>query len=110
MPYTIEGSAMDGMPEPIRGEGTTFVPLANVAQSLGGYADFDNTTKAAMIELGDYKLTIQNGNPMIDVNGQMLTLQAPPFIQDSMMWVPVRLFEALGYTMQVDGDHIQLSS
>ena len=110
MPYTIEGTEMDGIPEPILGQGTTFVPLANVAQALGGYANFDNDSKTALIELGDYKLAVQSDNSTVDVNGQALELQAPPFIEEDLMWIPVRLFEKLGYTMVVDGDNISLES
>ena len=35
MPYKIEGIDIEGITEPVLGEGTTFVPLANVAQALG---------------------------------------------------------------------------
>lgn len=110
MPYTIEGTAMEDIPEPIFGEGTTFVPLANVAQALGGYSNFDSDSKTALIELGDYKFAVQNENPTVDVDGQSLELQAPPFIDSDIMWVPVRLFEKLGYNLAVDGDSISLES
>ena len=110
MPYTLEGTAMEGIPEPILGEGTTFVPLANVAQGLGGYANYDHDSKTALIELGDFKLAVQNENTTVDVSGQALELQAPPFIEEDLLWVPVRLFEKLGYNLTVDGDQISLAS
>lgn len=110
MPYTLEGTEMEGIPEPILGDGTTFVPLANVSQGLGGYSSFDHDSKTALIELGDFKLAVQSGNATVDVNGQALELQAEPFLEEDLMWVPVRLFEKLGYTMQVEGASISLAS
>ena len=110
MPYIIEGIEIEGIAEPILGEGTTFVPLANVAQALGGYADFDHDTKVAKIELGDYVLHIQADNPIVDVNGTPMELQASPFIDVDSLFVPVRLFEKLGYNMSVDGSNISLET
>ncbi|MGC4042498.1 MAG: copper amine oxidase N-terminal domain-containing protein [Armatimonas sp.] len=110
MPYTIEGTGIDGIPEPILGEGTTFVPLANVSQALGGYANYDHESKIANIELGDYKVAVQADNPEVNISGQLVSLQAAPFIDQDTMWVPVRLFQTLGYTMNVDGDEVTLAS
>jgi hypothetical protein len=110
MPYNLEGVGIDGIPEPILGEGTTFVPLANVAQALGGYANYDHESKIAHIELGDYQLDVQADNPEVNISGQLVSLQAAPFIDQDTMWVPVRLFQTLGYQMNVDGDSISLAS
>ena len=110
MPYTIEGIAIEGITEPILGEGTTFVPLANVAQALGGYADFDHETKVAHITLGDYDFHVQADNPIVEINGTPVELQAAPFIEVDSMFVPVRLFEKLGFSMSVDGDQISLAT
>ena len=106
MPYTIEGIEIEGIAEPILGEGTTFVPLTNVAQALGGYADFDHETKVAHITLGDYDFHVQADNPIVEINGTPVELQAAPFIEVDSMFVPVRLFEKLGFSMSVDGDQI----
>lgn len=110
MPYQIEGIAIEGITEPVLGEGTTFVPLANVSQALGGYADFDHDTKVAKIELGAYVLQVQADNPIVDINGTPVELQAAPFIDVDTMFVPVRLFEKLGFKMSVDGASIALES
>ncbi len=110
MPYTIEGIEIEGISEPILGEGTTFVPLANVAQSLGGHSTYDHESKIAHIKLGDYEIDIQADNPEINIGGQLVALQAAPFIDQDTLWVPVRLFQTLGYQMSVDGDHVSLTS
>ena len=110
MPYKIDGFDIEGITEPILGEGTTFVPLANVAQSLGGYADYDSALKVAKIKLGEYDLQVQADNPIVDINGMPLELQAAPFIDSDTIFVPVRLFEKLGYKMAVDGLHISLDA
>nr|WP_309696681.1 copper amine oxidase N-terminal domain-containing protein [Armatimonas sp.] len=110
MPYKIEGIDIEGITEPVLGEGTTFVPLANVAQALGGYAEFDHVAKVAKIQMGDYVLQVQADNPIVDISGTPVELQAAPFIDVDTMFVPVRLFEKLGYTMSVDGVNIALES
>ena len=110
MPYKVDGIEIEDIAEPTLGEGTTFVPLANVAQSLGGYADFDHVAKVAKIELGAYVVLVQADNPIIDVNGTAVELQAAPYIDVDTMLVPVRLFEKLGYGLQVDGTSISLST
>ena len=110
MPYQIEGIVIEGITEPVLGEGTTFVPLANVSQALGGYADFDHDTKVAKIELGAYVLLVQADNPIVDINGTPVELQAAPFIDVDTLFVPVRLFEKLGFKMSVDGASIALES
>jgi hypothetical protein len=110
MPYKIDGIVIDGIAEPVLGEGTTFVPLANVSQALGGYADFDHEAKVAKIELGAYVILVQADNPIIDINGTPVELQAAPYIEVDSMVVPVRLFEKLGYTLQVEGSTISLAS
>jgi hypothetical protein len=109
MPYTIDGSSIE-IAEPVLTDGTTYVPLANVAQALGGYVDFDNSTKVAKIELGDKVILVKSESDSIDVNGTTHTLQAPVFIAENQMWVPVRLFEKLGIKLSVDGSHVELNS
>jgi trimeric autotransporter adhesin len=109
MPYTIDGSAID-IAEPVLTDGTTYVPLANVAQALGGYVDFDNSTKVAKVEMGSNVILVQSENSTIDINGTTHTLQAPPFIGENQMWVPVRLFEKLGVRLAVNDGHVTLDS
>ena len=109
MPYTIDGSVIE-IAEPLMTDGTTYVPLANVAQALGGYASFDNATKTAKIEMGDKVILVTSENPVIEVDGTPHTLQAPPFIGENQMWVPVRLFEQLGIKLSVMDGHVELNS
>jgi hypothetical protein len=110
MPYKIEGIEIEGIAEPYLGEGTTFVPLANVSQALGGYADFDHETKVARIEIAGQVVSIQADNPIIDISGAAVELQAAPYIDVDSMFVPVRLFERLGFKLSVDGASIALES
>ena len=110
MPYTLEGTSIDGISEPVLGSDTTFVPLANVTQALGGYATYDHESKIASIELGDFKVAVQADNPEVNISGELVTLQASPFIDGDALWVPVRLFATLGYTLGVDGSHVSLTS
>ena len=72
MPYTLEGTIIDGIAEPILGDDTTFVPLANVAQALGGYANYDNESKIANIDLGAHMVNLAGTATFNTKNGDKL--------------------------------------
>jgi trimeric autotransporter adhesin len=111
MPYTINGCLREGIAEPVLLDDTTFVPVGTITDLLGGYVTFDNMTKVATIEHGSNKARLQADNSEVELNGTMETLQAAPYIEDNTMWVPVRFFSnLLGATLNVEGDHITLST
>ena len=111
MPYTINGSAASGVDEPVLDGDTTFVPIAKITEMLGGYVTWDNMTKVASIELGSKKVRVQADDPDVEIDGQMETLQAAPYVEGTSMWVPVRFFSnVLGASLSVDGDNITLSA
>ena len=96
MPYTINGIAQDAgaLPEPTAGDGVTYVPLAAITEMLGGYVTWDGMTKTTSIELGTNKARVMADNDSVEVDGQTLSLQAAPYLEDSKVWVPVRFFES----------------
>ena len=96
MAYTINGIAQDAgaLPEPIAGDGVTFVPLAALTEMLGGYVTWDNATKTTSIELGTHKATVTADKDSVEADGQSVALQAAPYVEDSKVWIPVRFFEA----------------
>ena len=108
MAYTINGIAQDvgALPEPVAGDGVTFVPLAAVTEMLGGYVTWDGAAKTISIELGTHKATVTADNDSAEADGQAVALQAAPYIEENKVWIPVRFFEsALNCEVHVtDGD------
>jgi hypothetical protein len=109
MAYILNGQSYD-FAVPMLIDGTTFVPLGNVADALGGIVDWDNMTKTATVEFGDQKVRVQADNPSVETSAGMESLQAAPFIDSSTLWIPVRFFQQiLNCNIAVDGDNIQIT-
>jgi hypothetical protein len=109
MPYTINGQPQN-FAEPKLIDGTTYVPLGNIVDTLGGYVTWDNYTKVASIELGDHKARVQSDSTTVEADGDQVELQAPPYIEGNALWVPVRFFQsALKCNIAIDGDKIEIS-
>jgi len=103
MPYTINGSGSSLGSEPRLQGGTMWVPLRGVAEALGGKVDFEPANSVAMITHGASVITVQMGDPNVDVDGTTRTLQDAPFVEDGEAWVPVRFFnDVLGAGVNVD--------
>ncbi len=109
MPYNVNGLTVD-LPEPVLTDGTTFVPIADLANALGGYVDWDHEAKTARIEIGDKVGKVHNDDSIIEVNGSRVDMKAKPYIQDGVLWAPVRLLrDGYGLTLSVDADAVTVS-
>jgi len=110
MAYMINGEAAD-VPGPEDVGGVPFVPLAKVVELMGGYVTWDNTSKTASIELGESRAEVQEDNDTVTVNGESHTLASRPSMGRGSLWVPLDLFsDALGCSVQADGDNIMISN
>ena len=108
MAYTINGNSYD-FAVPMLMDGTTYVPLGNVSDALGGMVEWDNMAKIATVELGDRKVRVQADNANVETPEGQQTLQAAPYIDNNTLWVPVRFFEQiLNARLSVSGDDITL--
>lgn len=108
MAYTINGNHYD-FATPMSKDGTTFVPIGNVSDALGGIVDWDNMAKIATVEMGDRKVRVQADNPSVETSQGKQDLQAAPFIENDTLWVPVRFYEQLfDVRLSVNGDDITL--
>ncbi len=101
MPYTINGQDAS-LSEPNLQDGTLWVPLRGVIQSLGGNVDWDPDNRVAVAYLGTDIITLAEGDASADVNGEKTELQAAPHLKDGEMWVPVRFFNLIGQQVSVD--------
>jgi hypothetical protein len=108
MPYVVNGNSVD-LPSPVLTDGTTFVPVADLANALGGYVDWNHEAKSARIEIGDMVGHVNNDDATVEVNGTAVDIKAKPYIQDGVLWAPVRLFRfAYGMKLSVDGDTVTI--
>jgi hypothetical protein len=90
-------------------DGTTYVPVLDTAQALGGSADWDNSQKVATVKIGRWTATVAMAAEEADVNGTHVTFTGPTLVEEDRMWVPVRFFEkAFGYRIELAGDTVDL--
>jgi hypothetical protein len=110
MPYTLQGQPASLSQEPRSEMGQTFVPLDEVVRKLGGSTAWDNNQKAATATIGQWTATVGMADTNVDVNGTAVTLPAPPFDENGVLWVPAEFFHAAyGYQVQVDPGSSQVS-
>ena len=110
MPYNVNGSDITVEHEPRVKDGVMWVPLRALTQAMGGSVDFDPTTHSPIVYMGSNIITVTSGNADVDVNGQKVTLAAPPFIYEGDTFVPVRLFENLpGVQLTADPASLQVT-
>lgn len=103
MPYTLQGQPASISLEPRNQMGQTYVPLDEITRQLGGTTNGDNETKTATATMGQWTATVRMAEPNVDVSGTAVTLAAPPFVEDGVLWVPADFFHAaFGYQVQVD--------
>lgn len=109
MPYKVNGMDIE-LAEPVLTDGTTFVPVADLANAMGGYVDWNHEAKTARIEIGDKVGFIHNDNETAEIGGEQVALHAKPYIVDGVLWAPVRVFrDGFGIGLNVDGGSIELT-
>jgi len=110
MPYNLQGQPASISQEPRVESGRTYVPLDEVARQLGGSTTWDNDQKLATATLGQWTATIRMADPNVDVSGTAVQLNAPPFVEDGVMWVPAQFFhDAFGYQVAIDPGSSEIS-
>lgn len=109
MPYTINGQ-IQPFDEPVVQDNTTFVPLGNIVDVMGGFVEWDNLSKTATVEMNSRRFKLQDGSTQVESDGYQAEMQAAPFIQDDKLWVPVRFFEnILGGSISVNGTDVTIN-
>lgn len=109
MPYNINGSSFS-LADPVTTDGTTFVPLADVAEALGGTVEWKHDAKTARVEMGGKVAWIQPDNANVSIDGAALDVKANPYLDGDTLWVPARLFrDGFGANLSVDGSDVTLT-
>jgi hypothetical protein len=113
MAYKINGSDVEVGSDPRLKDGTLWVPLRSVAQSLGASVDYEPSNGVAIVYQGENVITVQIDDTNVDVNGTSHTLQAAPYVEDGEAWVPVRFFNAamgIGVNVDLQNNSVDLST
>ena len=90
-------------------DGTTYVPVLDTAQALGGSAEWDNVNKIATVTIGQWAAVVPMASSEANVNNIRVDFNGHTFVEADRMWVPVRFFEkAFGYRIDLSGDTIDI--
>ncbi|MDD3270294.1 MAG: copper amine oxidase N-terminal domain-containing protein [Syntrophomonadaceae bacterium] len=106
---TVKGIEKDVDPgydtTPLIVNGSTFIPVRAVIESLGGSVEWDDSSKKTTITLDNTSVVLQIGNASATVNGVAKSLETLPFIaQSGRVMLPVRFVtENLGHSVAWDG-------
>src|SRR5450756_2475755 len=96
---TVDGKATSVDSPPAIVNGRTFVPVRFIAETFGSTVTWLPETKGVTIVLGDTTIGLQIGNKTVVINGNIIALEAAPYINpdaDRTM-VPLRVIsEAFG--------------
>ena len=88
---------------PIIQKGRTLVPMRAIFEALGAEVSWDDATQTVTATATDKSITVQIGNPQIQVNGEPIKLDVPPQIVKDRTLVPVRAIgESFGATVDWD--------
>lgn len=110
MPYSLQGQSASISREPRVEMGRTYVPLEEITRQLGGATTWDNETKTAAATIGQWTATVQMADENVTVNGTPVRLNAPPFVEEGVMWVPAQFFhQAFGYQVDINPGEGQVS-
>jgi hypothetical protein len=88
---TVDGKAtsVDAAPEIVNGR--TFVPIRFIAETFGSTVTWLPETRGVTIVLGTTTIGLQIGNKTVVVNGNIIALEAAPYIKNSRTMVPLRV-------------------
>ena len=102
--YTVNGEKRTMDVAPIIRNDRTMLPVRYVAEALGAEILWDGATSTATLKTDFVTIKLVVGVSVANVNGQPVTLDAAPFIENSRTYMPVRFVaETLGATVAWDG-------
>ena len=87
---TVNGETITNDVAPVIVNDRTMLPIRFIAEALGATVGWDKATKTATIELGEISIAIVIGEGFATVNGEVVELDSPSFIEDSRTFLPIR--------------------
>ena len=101
---TLDGRTLtfaDVPPQIINGR--TMVPLRFIGEELGAQFEWDNSAKTVYANLGNDAIVLPIGSNSPTVNGAVVTIEQPAFIDNGRTLVPLR-FVSEAFKAKVDWD------
>ncbi|MDR0490352.1 MAG: phosphate ABC transporter substrate-binding protein PstS family protein [Oscillospiraceae bacterium] len=96
----IDGKTIACEVPPDLENGTTFVPIRVVTETLGAEVDYDSATRNVTVKTSLHVLIFTIGSKDYTVNGVKKTLLAAPRLKDNRTMMPIRaLSESIGATV-----------
>lgn len=97
----LNGERANLSKSPLIVNGRTYLPLRATGEALGAIVDWKGETKTITISRSYKKVVLRIGEKTARVNNEIVNLDAPAFVKDSVTYVPVRFVaDCLG--IQVD--------
>jgi copper amine oxidase-like protein len=106
----VDGDPVAFDQPPIITAGRVFVPLRGVFERLGAFVEWDQRTSTVMARQDTTQVILRIGQAQAMVNGQPVTLDAPPMVVGGRTLVPLRfLGETLGARVSWDPSNYTVS-
>jgi len=85
------------------------VPIRFVAEAIGAAVGWDEVQRRTMIIKDNLKIAIAAGSANAEVNGETVTLDCEPFVENGRTYLPLRFVsETLGAKVEWKADEQQV--
>lgn len=98
--------------KPVSKDGEVFIPLRAVFEAAGADVFWEGETQTIISSLGEDKVIMQVGNPVIFINNGVSYSMHPciPFIENDRTYIPIYAFSmAFGYNYNENGNIISFT-
>ncbi len=98
---TVNGETVTNDVAPVIVNDRTMLPIRFVAETFGATVEWNETTRAVNVTLGDVKVSLIVGEGFAIVNGEAKVLDSASFIENDRTYLPVRfVMESLGLKVE----------
>ena len=98
---TVSGKTVYNDVAPLVVADRTMLPARFVAENLGAVVSWDGKTESVTIEGHNRYIELFVGSNFAKIDGETITLDSTPFVQNGRTYVPVRFIsEALGANVE----------
>ena len=102
---TVFGETKTNDVAPIIKNGSSFLPVRFVAESLGANVEWDEAARKVIVIKEDIKIVITIGADTAKVNNETVVLDYPAFIENDRTYTPIRFVaEKLGGSVDWNSD------
>ncbi len=86
----VNGEIVTNDVAPVIRNGRTMLPIRFIVEELGGKIEWNDELKKVTITKGDLTIEIFIGSPFAIVNGNIVELDSPAFIENDRTYLPLR--------------------